>query len=83
VQQIDIRRLRDRGIEGEGGALLPTGVVAGQGKVVARNRLGEKRKLVGQAIQIDDEGRMTGFLSCPYCPPEPSDSTLSLLSLTG
>jgi len=83
VRHIDIRRLRDEGIEGEGGALLPPDVVAGQGKVMVRNRLGEKRKLVSQAIQIDGEGRMTGFLSCAYCPPDPSDLTLSPLSLTG
>jgi len=59
--------------------MLPPDVIAGQGKVVVRNRPGEKRKLVSQAIQIDGEGRMTGFLSCAYCPPDPSDLTLSPL----
>ena len=38
---------------------------------------------MGEAIQIDGQGRMTGFLSCPYCPPDPSFVTLFPLSLTG
>ena len=83
VKHVAIRRLRDGQIEGENGALLPKDVLSGQAKAVVHNGRGERHKLVGEAIQIDGQGRMTGFLSCPYCPPDPSYVTLSPLSLTG
>lgn len=67
----------------DGGARLPPGVLAGQAKAVVHNGRGERNKLVGEAIQIDGQGRMTGFLSCPYCPPDPSYVTLNPLNLTG
>ena len=84
VRHIDIRRLRDKRIEDEGGAALPSNAVAGQAKVFVRNRPGKTAgKLVGQAIQIGGDGSLSAFLSCPVCPPGPSHLTLSPSSLSG
>ena len=71
-------------IGGEGGGKIPLDVVAGQAKVFVHNKPGDAaQKLVGQAIQIGADGSLTAFLSCPFCPPNPSHVTLIPLSLSG
>ena len=56
---------------GEGGALLPPEVLAGQARAVVHNGSGEMHKLAGEAIQIEGQG------------PDPSYLTMIPLSLTG
>lgn len=83
ARQIDIRRLREQQVPGQAGELLPADVTSGQAKVFVRNTPERVNKLIGQAVQVAADGSLTGFLSCPVCPPDPSSASLSPLSLTG
>jgi len=82
VKHIDIRRLRDEQIPGQGGVLLPTGVMMGQAKANVRNELGQNYRIIGQAISVGAHGPAAGSLGCALCPPDPSHVVLSPGSFT-
>lgn len=83
VKHIDIRRLRDEQVPGQGGVLLPPDVMAGQAKAIVQNTVGERHTILGQAISVGPQGPVTGSLGCGLCPPDPEYVTLSPLSFTG
>lgn len=83
VKHFDIRRLRDEQVPGQGGVLIPPGVMKGQAKAIVRNELGQNYKILGQAISVGTEGPSVGSLGCALCPPDPSHVVLSPGSFTG
>lgn len=83
VKHFDIRRLRDEQVPGQGGVLIPPGVMKGQAKALVRNELGQDYKILGQAISVGTQGPTPGSLGCALCPPDPSHVVLSPGSFTG
>lgn len=83
VKHFDIRRLRDEQVPGQGGVLIPLGVMKGQAKAIVRNGLGQNYKILGQAISVGTQGPMVGSLGCTICPPDPSHVVLSPSSFSG
>lgn len=83
VRHFDIRRLRDEQVPGQGGVLIPPGVMKGQAKAIVRNELGQNYKILGQAISVGTQGPTPGSLGCALCPPDPSHVVLSPGSFTG
>ncbi len=83
VIYVDIKRLRDEQIPGQGGVLLPWAASTGQAKVVVRNSPEQAFRVIGQAIQMGSGAVHRGSLGCTLCQPDPSHVTLSPLTFTG